>query len=205
MSRPPRLIAVVGTRTDVGKTWVSAALLSRWRARGRRVAARKPVQSFDAGSEATDAQSLAEATGEDPYSVCLQHRWYASAMAPPMAADVLAMPRIAIKELLAELEWPSGTDIGLVEMAGGVWSPVAHDGASIDFVRQIDPDEVILVADAGLNTINATRLSMHVLDAKRTRVFLNRFDPNERLHCLNAEWLAREERLTIVTRIDDLT
>lgn len=45
--RPQRLIVVVGTRTEVGKTWVTARLLRDLRASGRHVAARKPVQSFD--------------------------------------------------------------------------------------------------------------------------------------------------------------
>jgi dethiobiotin synthetase len=203
-SRPARLIAVVGTRTDVGKTWVSQALLLQWRARGLKVAARKPVQSFDDDADVTDAERLAEASGEDPCVVCPKHRWYERAMAPPMAADVLNRPRIALDELFGELTWPSRADVGVVETAGGIWSPVAHDGASIDFVRRMDPDEVLLVADAGLNTINAIKLSMHLLDPRRTRVFLNRFDATERLHYLNAEWLAQNEKLTIVTSIDDL-
>jgi dethiobiotin synthetase len=204
VSRPGRLIAVVGTRTDVGKTWGAEALLSRWKARGRRVAARKPVQSFEIETGLTDAERLAAATGEDPCTVCPRHRWYERAMAPPMAANVLARPRIAMDQLLAELRWPGDTHIGLVETAGGVWSPVAHDGASIDLVRLIDPDEILLVADAGLSTINAVKLSMHLLDRVHTRVLLNRFDATDRLHCLNAEWLARNDALTIVTRIDDL-
>ena len=46
MSRPRLLIGVLGTHTEVGKTWVSAQLLAQARSRGLRVAARKPVQSF---------------------------------------------------------------------------------------------------------------------------------------------------------------
>ena len=49
--RPRRLVAVVGTGTDVGKTWVSARVLRDLRAAGLRVAARKPAQSFDPGDD----------------------------------------------------------------------------------------------------------------------------------------------------------
>ena len=42
-TRPDLLIAVVGTGTEVGKTWVSAHLLRDLRAEGHRVAARKPA------------------------------------------------------------------------------------------------------------------------------------------------------------------
>ncbi len=45
---PERLVVVVGTGTEVGKTWVAAAALdARCGPRASRVAARKPVQSFD--------------------------------------------------------------------------------------------------------------------------------------------------------------
>ncbi len=66
--RPDRVVVVLGTETGVGKTHVAAALAAAARARGRRVVARKPVQSFGPeGSGAppeTDAHRLGRATGE---------------------------------------------------------------------------------------------------------------------------------------------
>jgi dethiobiotin synthetase len=202
--RPARLIAVVGTHTEVGKTWVSESLLRQWRARRLRVAARKPVQSFEPGSGPTDAERLAAATGEHAHRICAAHRWYPRAMAPPMAADVLTRPRITLDDLFAELTWPGGIDFGLVETVGGVCSPLAHDGASIDFVRRLEPDEVLLVADAGLGVINAVKLAMQCLDATRTRVLLNRFDPANPLHRLNAEWLTRNEKVAAFSSVAEL-
>jgi dethiobiotin synthetase len=65
VDRPARLVVVVGTGTEVGKTWSSCRLLEHARSQRLRVAARKPVQSFDADStEPTDADRLAAATGE---------------------------------------------------------------------------------------------------------------------------------------------
>ena len=52
-SRPALLIGVVGTNTEVGKTWVASRLLAALKARGLRVAARKPVQSYEPDSLAT--------------------------------------------------------------------------------------------------------------------------------------------------------
>lgn len=202
MSRPRRLVAVVGTHTDVGKTWCSHHLLSRWRAQGMSVATRKPVQSFATDANATDAEQLASATGEAPRAVCPPHRWYARAMAPPMAADVLGLPRIRLDDLIAEIAWPAAIEFGLVETAGGVRSPVAHDGDSIDLVRRLQPDRVLLVADAGLGTINAVRLSLQCLTDLPTIVFLNRFDPENSLHALNLEWLRRHDGRQAVTSIE---
>ena len=48
-------------------------------------------------------------------------------------------------------------------MAGGVRSPQAVDGDATDVLAALGPDVVVLVADAGLGTINAVRLSMDAL------------------------------------------
>ena len=88
--RPERVVLVVGTGTEVGKTWVACGLARALRGRGLIVAARKPAQSYDSDDDlsATDAALLAHATGEHPVAVCPQHRWYPVAMAPPIAAEV---------------------------------------------------------------------------------------------------------------------
>src|SRR3982751_4211805 len=85
-SMPDLLVVVVGTGTDVGKTWVSAEALRGLRALGHAVAARKPAQSFAAGDapDTRDASILAAATGESTEDVCPAHRAYEVAMAPPM-------------------------------------------------------------------------------------------------------------------------
>ena len=195
--RPERVIAVVGTHTEVGKTWVGQQLLRGWKARGFSVAARKPVQSYDGESALTDAALLAAASGEDVHRVCPAHRWYPRAMAPPMAAAVLDRSRIVLADLIGELAWPDHAQIGLVETVGGVLSPLAHDGSSLDLVRLLEPDDVLLVADAGLGTLNAVRLCVRALAQYRVRVLLNRYEASNELHRLNAEWLRDQDRLQI--------
>ena len=65
--RPGWLLVVAGTATEVGKTWVGAALARDLREAGWVVGARKPVQSFEPDDPApTDAACLAAATGESP-------------------------------------------------------------------------------------------------------------------------------------------
>jgi dethiobiotin synthetase len=164
-TRPDLLIAVVGTGTEVGKTWVSAHLLRDLRAEGHGVAARKPAQSFGPEDRTTDAHVLGGATGEEPTDVCPRHRWYTVPMAPPMAADVLGRPPFTVADLVLETVWPApAPEIGLVETAGGVRSPQAADGDAITLIEGLQPDVVLLVADAGLGTINGVRLSLDALD-----------------------------------------
>lgn len=193
-------IAVVGVATGVGKTWVGARLLEALRAQGFVVAARKPVQSFEPGNEGgTDADALAAATGESPCDVCPAHRWYPVPMAPPMAADALGRDRFGAAELLGELAWPDQLDFGLVETVGGVRSPLSDDADSTAFARFVEPDRTLLVADAGLGTINAVRLAVDVLSGLDPLVYLNRYSDANDLHQRNRAWLTDRDRFAVVT------
>lgn len=221
--RPEKIVLVCGTGTGVGKTWVAGWVLEELRARGLKVAARKPAQSFDVDAEgsplggATDSEILGAASGEPPTTVCLPTRTYHRAMAPPMAADSLGYPQFTVADLIGEIVWPDHqVDVGLVEMAGGVRSPQAHDGDVTDFVHLLRPDLVILVADAGLGTINGVRLSIDALSSfggvemqsssgqcgprvPLVVVVLDRFDSRHEIHRRNREWLIQQYGFEIVT------
>lgn len=208
---PPRLVVLAtGTDTGVGKTWLVVQLASRLRARGLRVVARKPAQSFAPDERGrTDAELLAEATGEPAEVVCPPARWYEVPMAPPMAADALGRPAFTVAELAAEVtaSWQDGPDVAFVELAGGIRSPIASDGDGLDLTFSLAPDLVVVVADAGLGTINAVRLTVDALrpyDAP-TIVLLNRYDGGDELHVRNADWLREHCGHDVVTDLDELT
>ena len=201
-TRPARLVFVAGTGTAVGKTWTAAAVLARLRSAGLRVGARKPAQSFDAGEGPTDAEVLAAATGETPHDVCPRHRWYARALAPPMAADALGAPPFTVGDLVGELYWPDGVDVGLIEGAGGPRSPMATDGDNVRLASAIAPDLVLLVADAGLGTINAVRMSVAALAEEQVVVVLNHFDEHDPLHRRNRDWLSCRDGFDVVAGIE---
>jgi dethiobiotin synthetase len=222
-------VLVLGTGTGVGKTWVAAGLIRALRQRGVAVAARKPAQSFDAADDPgeRDADVLGRASGEPPHTVIPRHRWYPVAMAPPMAAASLGSPAFSVGDLLAELRWPASAEpvldgpsavrrtVGVVELAGGVRSPQASDGDGVDVWRRIRPQTTVVVADAGLGTINAVRLTVDALTVDALTVdaltvdaltvdalnghdrgslagavvVLNRFDAASELHRRNRQWL----------------
>ena len=205
--RPRVTVFVTGTGTDIGKTWLSVAILQNARRRRLRVAARKPVQSFDPSERATDAERLGDASGEPPATVCPEHRWYGVPIAPPMAAASLGMPPPFMADLIQEIDrsWPDpAVDLGLVEGAGGVASPLASDGDSAALAGALRPDVVVLVADAGLGTINAVRLSCPALEPLTVVVYLNRFDHEQELHERNRAWLAEVDGLQVSCDRDDL-
>lgn len=207
--RPDHLVLVVGTGTQVGKTWVACALARALREAGLPVAARKPAQSFDPADRApTDAELLAAATEERAGDVCPPERTYPLAMAPPMAAAALGRPAPTMAALAGGLAdgsgWPPGVAAGIVEAAGGVRSPLAEDGDSVDLARALEPDLVVLVADAGLGTIHAVRSSVPPLTAWPLAVLLNRYDAASDLHSRNRAWLAERDRLPVYTDPADL-
>ena len=206
MTRPATLVLVIGTATDVGKTWVGGEVLARLRAAGTTVAARKPAQSADAHDPGpSDADVLAGASGEDPAEVCPPHRSYRVAMAPPMAADATGLAEPTIDELLAELTWPEpAVAVGWLETVGGPRSPIGADGDAVTVSERLDPDLVVLVADAGLGTINAVLLSLAPFAGRRTVTFLNLFDPADDLHRRNLDWLRTRERLEVHVDLEAL-
>jgi dethiobiotin synthetase len=203
-SRPSLLIGVIGTNTEVGKTWVTAQLLATLKLRGARVAARKPVQSYGPDEIDTDAARLAGASGEEVTDICPAHRWYPLALAPPMAAHALGRGPVWMSEIIKEIHWPEKVDIGFLETVGGVRSPVACDGDSLELLRRVAVDRILLVADAKLGTINNVRLTMAAVGSTPTIVYLNRFEPGNELHELNRRWLIDQDKLTVITNVHQL-
>ncbi len=103
-----------------------------------------------------------------------------------------------VDDLAAELVWPAGAAVGLVEGVGGPRSPIAVDGDNVDFARALRPDLVVLVGDAGLGTINAVRLSVQALDDFPVIVALNRYG-DDPLHARNRDFLVDDAGLDVVT------
>lgn len=197
-----RVVFVSGTGTEIGKTWVTARLLEMAQEKGVEVAARKPVQSFSPG-EVTDAEVLAAAGGDTLEEIAPKHRWYGAPMAPPMAAEVLGREPFSIADLVQEMDRPD-TGILLVEGAGGPRSPLADDGDSVDLAAALGAERVVIVANAGLGTINACLLSAEAFGGCPVTLFLNRYDDASELHRRNAAWLRETSGLDVTTDIEAL-
>jgi dethiobiotin synthetase len=202
MTRPHTLVFVSGTGTDVGKTWWCADVARALVASGTAVALRKPVQSGDAGAP-TDADRLGAASDEPPETVCAPGRTYPLAWAPPMAAAELGAPGFTTADLAREVWWPEGTAVGLVEGVGGPRSPISDDGDSVDLAHLLAPDLVVVVADAGLGTINAVRLSVAAFAGFAVVVALNRYR-DEPLHRRNRELLSAVDGFDVLTTTEEL-
>ena len=204
MTRPAWLVVVTGTGTEVGKTWWTTELARALRTRGVAVAARKPVQSYAPDDATTDADELAAATAVDAHTVCPPDRWLPVPMAPPIAAAELGVAPFTIADLAGAVTWPDDCPLGFVEGAGGVRSPLAADGDTVDLVCTLAPDVVLVVAHAGLGVINGVRSALDALAGFTTVVALNHYDPDDAVHRTNRDWLVTRDGVDTVTTPGEL-
>lgn len=120
---------ITGTGTDIGKTWLSCALLRHWRAQQRAVRAFKPVLSgFDAAqAAASDAGQLLAALGRavDAAAIDEVAPWrFAAPLSPDMAAAREGRT-IDVAELIAFTRRLANADfLTLVEGVGGAMVPL---------------------------------------------------------------------------------
>lgn len=160
---------VTGVGTDIGKTYVSAAIIRGLRERGVAVDAFKPVISgFDeAHPEQSDAGVLLAALGEPvtPQTIEVMSPFrYAAPMSPPLAAaregrsirfaDVAG----ACRERMAD----AGRALLLIEGAGGVMSPLSDGATVLDLIEALAAP-VLLVTGTYLGAISHTLTAVEVL------------------------------------------
>ena len=66
----------------------------------------------------------------------------------------------------------------------------------------IAPHLVLLVADAGLGTINVARMSVAAFGERQVVVVLNCFDEHDPLHRRNRDWLTCRDGFDVVTGVE---
>lgn len=185
-------ILVTGTDTGVGKTVVAAALVLARRERGLRVVGFKPVQTGLADGAPSDAAVLAAATGtSDVPEPLLQ---LGEPLAPAVAADRagVALDTNALEQRVRDLR-RAGCSV-VLEGAGGVLVPLAWGYTAADIAARMGL-EAVIVARAGLGTLNHTQLTVLALRARGVAihaVVLNgRGDPPDLAESTNPGALAR--------------
>lgn len=162
---------ITSTGTGIGKTYVTAALISQARAQGLSVAATKPVISgFDKREIAgSDTGAILAALGEapTPENVARISPWrFAAPLAPNMAA------RAEGKALDCEALFAHGraflrqdADLLLIEGVGGVMVPLDAKNTVLDWIAAVAAPVLLVVGDY-LGTISHTLTAVEVLRMK---------------------------------------
>jgi dethiobiotin synthetase len=174
-----RGLFITATDTGVGKTEVACALLEGARADGLDLAAMKPAQSGVEPGEPSDADRLRRAAGgEDPPELVCPYQ-FAVPLAPGVAAR-LAGVEIRMEVILEAARALLARHAALlVEGAGGLLVPLTPRQTYADLAVALRLP-VLVVARAGLGTVNHTALTVEALRSRGLRVagvVLNRTSP----------------------------
>lgn len=186
-------VLVTGTDTGVGKTVIAAALVLALREKGVRALGFKPIETGVADDAPSDAAILSAASGaNEPLAEPLLV--LGEPLAPALAAE-RAGAALDPELVLARLQALRAAGYALVvEGAGGLLVPLAWNFTALDLAERAGL-EAIVVARAGLGTLNHVVLTAQALAARRVplrAVILNgRGEPPDLAEATNPETLAR--------------
>lgn len=148
-------IFVTGTDTEIGKTVIAGGLAAILKQAGANVGVMKPISTGDM----TDAEYLKHVTQVDdplhlinPVSLC-------HPLAPSVSANIegklVDMSQISKAYSILQQKY----DYLIVEGVGGIAVPINDDKLVVDLIKHLGLP-IIIVANAGLGTINHTMLTV---------------------------------------------
>lgn len=162
------ILVVTGTGTGVGKTVVTAALGALAVAAGRAVAVVKPAQTGVGPGQPGDVDEVRRLVG-GPLT-CRELARYPDPLAPATAArraGLAPVSPVAVAAVVRDLA--AQHDLVLVEGAGGLLVRFDDAGGTIADVAAVLGAPVLVVAAAGLGTLNHTALTVDALEARGLR------------------------------------
>ncbi len=166
-------IFVTASGTDLGKTVISEILIRQLIAKGKKVAALKPVLSGLEGAalEETDSGRMLHAMGaevsEDAIAEITPWRFD-----PPLSPDMAAQrvgQTMTLEPIVEFCLEPKDKDYVLVEGAGGVLVPINPEATMADWMIALKARtdlQVVLVVGSYLGTISHTLTALESLNAR---------------------------------------
>ena len=172
---------VSGTGTDIGKTYVTGLLLKYIRDNGYNATYFKAALSGAIRDENNnlipgDAVEVLTMANLDENTDFLVPYIYETAVSPHLASQIEGNPVELSKVRSAYEEVSKKYDYILMEGSGGIVCPIRYEGKDNknnimleDIIKFLDLD-VILIADAGLGTINSIVTTVEYLKSKNIHV-----------------------------------
>jgi dethiobiotin synthetase len=173
----PRRLVVLGTGTEIGKTFVTTAIARALRDHGCSVLALKPVETGCAGADEppanSDAWQLELASTPGPFR---PHPLYA--FPEPISPHLAARRASSAIDLERIVSWVSegekalqrntlryGASWVIIETAGGALSPLSDAATNADLARALEPAIWLLVAPDALGVLHDLRATLTALRA----------------------------------------
>lgn len=161
-----KVLFITGTDTGVGKTVVTAALAANASTGGQTVAVVKPAQTGVTADEPGDLDDVRRLTGLTDLHEGVR---LLDPLAPTTAGrrQGVALPSVEVHAKAIE-ELAATHDLVLVEGAGGLLVGLDDDGYDLaDLAAHLSvPFSFVVVARAGLGTLNHTGLTIEALHAR---------------------------------------
>ena len=178
---------ITGTDTGVGKTFFTILLAKRLMAKGLDVGVMKPISCGSAKDD--DARYLKKILKlKDPLE--LINPIHLKLPLSPYSASKLSKKKIDLKKISKAFERLKKLhDIVIVEGVGGAMVPIAKDYFVADMIKEMKLP-VLIVARAGLGTINHTVLTVEALKSRKIDILgivMNGFTGKELSEKTNAE------------------
>ena len=183
-----KALFITATGTDIGKTYVSGLIAEYMKNKGLDIGYYKAALSGSNDITDSDAWYVKEkANLSDSYNEMVSYT-YKHAYSPHLAAQIEGNPpnieiiRKAYKNISEK------HDYIIVEGSGGIICPIRYDDNKKifleDIIKQLNIPSII-IADAGLGTINSTVLTIEYMRNKNLKingVILNRFEITNEMH-----------------------
>jgi dethiobiotin synthetase len=164
-----RGIFITATGTDVGKTYVTALIVKKLRDLGLNAGYYKAALSGAENIENSDAGYVNKIAGINQREESMVSYLYKNPLSPHLSAKIEGNP-VDLEVVKRDF---SGVckdyDYVTVEGSGGIVCPIRHDEKAVIFLEDIIKAlklPTLIVADAGLGTINAVVTTVEYMRAR---------------------------------------
>ena len=207
-----KALFITGTGTDIGKTYVTGLIVKKLRDSGYNAGYYKAALSGaepDAQGELQpgDALHVNEVAGLGETIPHLVSYIYREAVSPHLAARLNDQP-IDFAKVERDFHWArQHYDYLTMEGSGGIICPLRWDAEQHvildDLVKELQL-ATLIIADAGLGTINAAVLTiehLHNREIPVQGVILNNYHPGDLMEDDNAQMIEEMTGVPIVARV----
>lgn len=204
-------IFITGTGTDVGKTYISALIIKKMREMGFNCGYYKPVLSgiteLNGHLVDSDANYVTQfADIPTTADECVSY-WWREAVSPHLAAkrNNQEINIDKIKYDFAQIN--KKFDYLLIEGAGGITCPLKTNKEEKYLLKDLIWElglSIIIVADAGLGTINSTLLTVDYAKANGIEIegiILNNYESENYLHWDNLEQIETLTGINVIATV----
>lgn len=183
---------ITGTGTDVGKTYVTGLIIKKLRENGKNAAYYKAAMSgndrrTDGSLIPGDALQVKNVSGINQPLEEMCPYVYETAVSPHLASKIEGNPVETEQVLKGFDEVCDRYDYVTAEGSGGIVCPLRFDEQKIQLEDFITARSMscLIIADAGLGTINAVVLTHEYMKARNIPtkgIIFNHYEPGNRLH-----------------------